>query len=594
MRRALGAWLLGGLLVLLVCLAGALYPHPARAQFGDEPAAVRTVDAVTNLYASFEPGSAVDGYEVDLPGDWVLENAVLLRYGSESIPVRIDDERPYLVRTDAPLRGPHDVILRVRTGSQPGTSRWSITPVARDSSGRLVVKSGLRKRQRLNLKRAGEPDAGNPALQFTPDATAPVMVSAPDLPKLHGRSPFTVEFWMQTTDLGAVVLSTWTGEESQPYPLEVVVDASGHLRAYTGRPQQHRALLSRTPVADGQWHHVAVVHDPQGGRLRLHLDGSPVDSLSGVQVASPLRPSRLAVGGRLGTNRRDPKPQFAGTVDEIRVWGGARSAADLRRTMHRPSTSLSAPRAGSEAGDPTLKSSAENGGGTPPPFLQLDASDAVDNGRSSARSTASLPEGVEQVASTLRFQRRLQDLEAATEGDGVVLRWQAPATGIRAFVIEQSTDGRTFTRTATLGPDDAKDVASGIARYTYTEPSPPSQVVYYRIRQVFDGGSERLSGTLKVGLGDAPEDESAVNLLGNFPNPFASSTTVTYEVTESTPVTITVWDVTGQRITRLVDGTRSPGYYEITFDAGSRPSGTYFLRLDTPTDTQSHRMVLLK
>jgi hypothetical protein len=55
-----------------------------------------------------------------------------------------------------------------------------------------------------------------------------------------------------------------------------------------------------------------------------------------------------------------------------------------------------------------------------------------------------------------------------------------------------------------------------------------------------------------------------------------------------------VWDVTGQQVARLADQTYGPGYYELPFDARSRPSGTYFLRLETTDGIQSHRMVVLQ
>jgi hypothetical protein len=69
---------------------------------------------------------------------------------------------------------------------------------------------------------------------------------------------------------------------------------------------------------------------------------------------------------------------------------------------------------------------------------------------------------------------------------------------------------------------------------------------------------------------------------------------VAYEVREARPVTLTVWDLTGHRITQLADGTKSPGYHEVSFSAADLPSGTYFVRLQTNGRTQSHRMVVLK
>jgi hypothetical protein len=65
-------------------------------------------------------------------------------------------------------------------------------------------------------------------------------------------------------------------------------------------------------------------------------------------------------------------------------------------------------------------------------------------------------------------------------------------------------------------------------------------------------------------------------------------------VNEQTPVTITVFNVQGHQIVELADGVKPPGYHEAPFEATDLPSGTYFVRLKTPTDKQSDRMVLLK
>jgi hypothetical protein len=85
-----------------------------------------------------------------------------------------------------------------------------------------------------------------------------------------------------------------------------------------------------------------------------------------------------------------------------------------------------------------------------------------------------------------------------------------------------------------------------------------------------------------------------VDLVGNFPNPFETSTTVAYQVESSRPVTLTIWNLSGKRIATLADGVHEPGYYEQTLTADGLPSGTYFARLETPEGIQSARMVLLK
>ena len=83
-------------------------------------------------------------------------------------------------------------------------------------------------------------------------------------------------------------------------------------------------------------------------------------------------------------------------------------------------------------------------------------------------------------------------------------------------------------------------------------------------------------------------------LVGNFPNPFNPATTITYEVHQTSPVRVSVWDLSGQQVTVLVDRIQAPGAYQVRFEGGDLPSGTYFVRLENQRGTQTHKMVLMK
>ncbi len=85
-----------------------------------------------------------------------------------------------------------------------------------------------------------------------------------------------------------------------------------------------------------------------------------------------------------------------------------------------------------------------------------------------------------------------------------------------------------------------------------------------------------------------------------YPNPFNPATTISYDVRESVPVTLAIYDVTGRRIRTLVDGQpTNAGHYELTWDGRDQSgrvvaSGVYFYRLDAGGFSETRRMVLLK
>jgi Secretion system C-terminal sorting domain len=81
----------------------------------------------------------------------------------------------------------------------------------------------------------------------------------------------------------------------------------------------------------------------------------------------------------------------------------------------------------------------------------------------------------------------------------------------------------------------------------------------------------------------------------NYPNPFNPSTTIEFAITERAPITLSVYNINGELITTLVNGTEfESGNYTITFDASRLASGTYVYSLNNGINTISKKMTLIK
>ena len=93
-------------------------------------------------------------------------------------------------------------------------------------------------------------------------------------------------------------------------------------------------------------------------------------------------------------------------------------------------------------------------------------------------------------------------------------------------------------------------------------------------------------------------------LLQNYPNPFNPETWIPYQLSEDTPVSISIYDTTGQLVRILSLGFQSAGFYNSQGRAaywdgrnalGERvASGIYFYQLTTPSFQQTRRFVIVK
>jgi photosystem II stability/assembly factor-like uncharacterized protein len=86
----------------------------------------------------------------------------------------------------------------------------------------------------------------------------------------------------------------------------------------------------------------------------------------------------------------------------------------------------------------------------------------------------------------------------------------------------------------------------------------------------------------------------SATLQQNYPNPFNPSTTVSYHVARAGQVRLTVYDILGREVQKLVDEYQREGSYSVRFDAGHLSSGTYLCRLETGGTSSVRKMTLMK
>ncbi|MFH1213791.1 MAG: right-handed parallel beta-helix repeat-containing protein [Candidatus Neomarinimicrobiota bacterium] len=88
-------------------------------------------------------------------------------------------------------------------------------------------------------------------------------------------------------------------------------------------------------------------------------------------------------------------------------------------------------------------------------------------------------------------------------------------------------------------------------------------------------------------------------LFPNYPNPFNSSTTIKYALSEDSRVEIAIYDINGRLVNKLVDEKQPYGYRTITWKGTNQwgqpvGSGFYIYTMKTPSIVLSRKLILIK
>lgn len=84
-------------------------------------------------------------------------------------------------------------------------------------------------------------------------------------------------------------------------------------------------------------------------------------------------------------------------------------------------------------------------------------------------------------------------------------------------------------------------------------------------------------------------------LWQNYPNPFNPVTVISWQLAVGSRVELTVYNMRGQKVAKLVDANQSAGRHSIEWHAGNLASGVYIYCLSTDYGfRQTKKLILLK
>jgi hypothetical protein len=155
-----------------------------------------------------------------------------------------------------------------------------------------------------------------------------------------------------------------------------------------------------------------------------------------------------------------------------------------------------------------------------------------------------------------------------------------------------------------LPGDCDSDNWSSLAEYTYGD-----SVHLFYVNDKDAGGIAQTEGTatdnpmlylayhverIPQGVSDDIEQPKNFSLSQNYPNPFNAHTNIDFELTKAATVNLSVYDITGAKVTTLINGHMDAGNHQVNWNASGIASGVYYYTLRTNGSETTKKMTLLK
>jgi hypothetical protein len=195
--------------------------------------------------------------------------------------------------------------------------------------------------------------------------------------------------------------------------------------------------------------------------------------------------------------------------------------------------------------------------------------------------------GIINALSAINFTTPVELISFSAElsAKNVLLNWiTVTETNSYGFSIERAKENSSFNE---IGFVYAAGNSSSIKYYKFVDKLIASGKYYYRLKQIDMDGKFEYSSEVEVTVNNPGE----FTLSQNYPNPFNPSTKVKYSVPFNSKIKLILYDVLGNKVGQVFEGTVDAGEYETTISMNDfvnqssnrigYASGIYFLKLES-------------
>lgn len=194
-----------------------------------------------------------------------------------------------------------------------------------------------------------------------------------------------------------------------------------------------------------------------------------------------------------------------------------------------------------------------------------------------------------KISGLLKGLTPLSPLELSSKDNGIFLQWSADSDNrLVSYVIERFDE--------TVGTDSAwtkvTTLNSGKKDYTFLDYPPYEGVIYYRVLQIDSSQTILQSQLAKMNYHISGKE--SFYLAQNTPNPFSDFTVIEYSLPYRRSVTVEVYNVKFEEVSKFSFEPERTGKGEFEFDGRALAPGVYFYRLSCGEFVEVKKMVITR
>lgn len=204
----------------------------------------------------------------------------------------------------------------------------------------------------------------------------------------------------------------------------------------------------------------------------------------------------------------------------------------------------------------------------------------------------------------------LQITSLSVEGEPVPTGWEigvfTPDSLLAGAIVWSADHEQTITLSA-YGDDPETDEVEGFLdeeSFIFQVWDNDTDTEWVTIEVEFDDGPEHwqedgisvlsLNCIEPEKINEKPAAPSDFYLSEAYPNPFNSVTRVVFGLPVSSDVVISVFNLEGRHVSRLVKEQFQQGHHTVEWNTGDLPAGTYVIRMETGMHSFVRKVLLLK